>query len=124
MFVESNEAFPIARLAPDTCLVAARGELDAASAWRLQDALGAAGKTGATRLVADLAAVTYLDAEALSTLASCATHINKQGGTLVVVTDDPWLLRLLAAENLSGLIEVERSLLEVVEGHLRVEAPA
>lgn len=116
--MKSNESFPIARLAPDTCLVAARGELDAASAWRLQDALGAAGETGATRLVADFAAVTYLDADALSILTSCATHIHRQGGKLVVVTSDPWLLRLLAAEDLAGLVEVEASLRDVVEGQL------
>jgi anti-anti-sigma factor len=116
--VKSEESFPIALLAPDTCLVAARGELDAATVWKLQDALGAAGETGATRLVADLAAVTYLDADALSILASCATQIHRHGGTLVVVTDDPWLLRLLAAENLAGIVEVEHSLRDVVERQL------
>src|SRR5262245_49322400 len=114
--MENEDSFPIARLAPDTCLVAARGELDAASAWRLQDALGAASATGAKRLVADFAAVTYLDADALAILASCAKHIHRKGGTVVVVTDGPWLLRLLAAEHLAGIVEVEPSLRHVVEG--------
>jgi len=53
-------------------MIAASGELDASSAWRLQDALGAASATGASRVIADFAAVTYLDADALAILASPA----------------------------------------------------
>ena len=113
----SEETFPIARLAADTCLVAASGELDADSAWKLQDALGAASATGATRVVADFGAVTYFDADALSILTSCARRVNDEGGTLVVVTDDPWLLRLLAAGRLAGVVEIEGSLRQVVEGY-------
>jgi anti-anti-sigma factor len=112
--VDDETAFPIARLGPDACLVAASGELDGSSAWRLQDALGAAGATGARRLIADFGAVTYFDAVALAVLASCATHIRGAGGTLVVVTDDPWLLRLLDAGNLED-VRLERSLREVVD---------
>jgi anti-anti-sigma factor len=113
--VQDETAFPIARVGPDACLVAASGELDGSNAWRLQDALGAAGATGARRVIADFAAVTYFDADALAVLAASATHIRGTGGTLIVVTDDPWLLRLLDAGELED-VRLQRSLREVVEG--------
>jgi anti-anti-sigma factor len=111
--MQQDGPFEIARLPGDACMVAARGELDGSTAWRLQDALGAATATGARRLIADFAAVTYLDAEALAVLSSCAAHILRKGGSLVVVTDDPWLLRLLGAGDLDG-VEFEPTLRDVV----------
>jgi anti-anti-sigma factor len=113
--VQDEAAFPIARLGLDACLVAASGELDGSNAWRLQDALGAAGATGVRRVIADFGAVTYFDADALAVLAACATHIRSTGGMLVVVTDDPWLLRLLDAGQLED-VRLERSLRKVVDG--------
>jgi anti-anti-sigma factor len=97
-------------------MVAASGELDASTAWRLQDALGSARASGARRLIADFAAVTYFDADALTVLATCATHIQREGASLVVVTDDPWLLRLLETDSLEGVVKIERSLRAVVDG--------
>lgn len=113
--MDDDKAFPIAQLSGGACMIAASGELDASSAWRLQDALGAASATGASRVIADFAAVTYLDADALAILASCAVQIHRAGGTLVVVTDDPWLLRLLDAEHSRDVLEVEPTLREVIE---------
>src|SRR6185437_14432652 len=105
-----DSAFPIASLGDDVCMVAASGELDASTAWRLEDALGSARASGARRLIADFAAVTYFDADALTVLATCATHIHHEGASLVVVTDDPWLLRLLETDSLEGVVKIERSL--------------
>jgi anti-anti-sigma factor len=109
-------AFPIARLGDNVCLVAAGGELDGSTAWRLQDALGTAFRIGARRLIADLSAVTYLDADALAALSVSATRIHREGGRLVIVTDDPWLVRLLDASDLDGVAEVEPTLREAVHG--------
>jgi len=111
--MQEGGAFEIAQLPGDACMVAARGELDGSTAWRLQDALGAATATGARRLIADFAAVTYLDADAVAVLSSCAAHIFRKGGSLVVVTDDPWLLRLLDAGGLED-VEFEPTLRDVV----------
>ena len=84
--MQDDAAFPIASLGDDVCMVAASGELDGSTAWRLQDALGSARASGARRLIADFAAVTYFDADALTVLAACATHIQREGASLVVVT--------------------------------------
>jgi len=111
--MQEDGPFEVAQLPGDVCMVAARGELDGSTAWRLQDALGAAAATGARRLIADFAAVTYLDADAVAVLSSCAAHISRNGGTLVVVTDDPWLLRLLDVGDLEG-VEFEPTLRDVV----------
>jgi len=114
--MDDQGAFPIARLGEDVCLVAAGGELDSSTAWRLQDALGSAFRTGARRLIADLTAVTYLDADALAALSVSANRIHREGGRLVIVTDDPWLVRLLDASALDGVAEVEPTLRDVVRG--------
>ena len=111
--MQEDGPFEIAQLPGDACMVAARGELDGSTAWRLQDALGAATATGSRRLIADFAAVTYLDADAVAVLSGCAAHIFQKGATLVVVTDDPWLLRLLDAGHLEG-VEFEPTLRDVV----------
>ena len=114
--MEAQGAFPIAQLGDGVCLIAARGELDGSTSWRLQDALGAAAATGARRLIADLAGVTYLDADALAALSASAARIHREGGRLVIVTDDPWLVRLLDASDLDGVAKVEPTLRDVVRG--------
>jgi anti-anti-sigma factor len=113
---DDDSAFPIAQLGDDVYMFAARGELDGSTVWRLQDAVGAARTSGARRLIADFGAVTYLDAEALAVVAASATQLHRDGGRLVVVTDDPWLVRLLYAEGLNGVVQVERSLRAAVGG--------
>jgi anti-anti-sigma factor len=114
--VHDDNAFPIAQLGDDVYMFAARGELDGSTVWRLQDAVGAARTRGAHRLIADFGAVTYLDAEALAVVAASATQLHRNGGTLVIVTDDPWLVRLLYAEGLHDVAQVERSLRAAVGG--------
>jgi anti-anti-sigma factor len=122
--MQEENGFPIASLADGVCMVAASGELDGSNAWRLQDALGAARASGARRLVADFGGVTYFDADALSVLAACATHIQREGASLVVVTDDPWLLRLLEADSLQGVVRIEPSLRAVVDSFATERAAA
>ena len=114
--MSDDDAFQIAQLSRDACVIAARGELDASTVWRLQDALGAATATGAHHLIADMGAVTYLDADALAVLTASATHIHRAGRRLVIVTDDPWLVRLLGAADLDGVARVEPTLRSVVHG--------
>ena len=72
--MQDDTPFPIASLGDDVCMVAASGELDGSTAWRLEDALGSAHASGARRLIADFAAVTYFDADAL-TVTVQGTHL-------------------------------------------------
>jgi anti-sigma B factor antagonist len=112
--MDESGHFPLAQLGDDVCLIAARGEIDGSTVWRLQDAFGAASDTGARRLIADLAAVTYLDADVLAALSASAARIHREGGRLVIVTDDPWIVRLLGASDLDGVAEIEPTLRDVV----------
>ena len=119
--MDAEGAFPIARLGDDACMFAAHGELDGSTAWRLQDALGTAAATGARHLIADFGAVTYFDADALAMLLASAAHFRRSGTRLVIVTDDPWLVRLLDAANLDGVVQIEPTLRDVVN---RLSVPA
>jgi anti-anti-sigma factor len=121
--MQDDGAFKIAQLGDGVCMVAARGELDSSTAWRLREALGAASTTGAKYLIADFGAVTYLDADALAVLSASAKHIRGSGSVLVLVTDDPWLVRLLDAGDLAGSVEVAPNTRDVVT-RLRVAAGA
>ncbi len=112
--MDGEGAFPIARLNADAYMVAAHGELDSSTGWRLQDALGTATATGAHHLIADFGAVTYLDADALAMLVASAGHVHHAGSRLVIVTDDPWLIRLLEAADFDGVVRVEPTLRDVV----------
>jgi anti-anti-sigma factor len=95
-------------------MVAARGELDGSTTWRLQDALSTATATGAHHLIADLGAVTYLDADALAMLVASAARVHRAGSRLAIVTDHPWLVRLLRAAKFDGVVRVEPTLRDVV----------
>ena len=112
--MHSDEGFNIGRLGSDAFIVAARGELDVATAAGLQNALETARGSGARRLIADLAAVTFLDSAALGVIVKSARKLRMNGGELVVVTDDPRIVRVFEITGLDAVVRVERSLVEAV----------
>jgi anti-sigma B factor antagonist len=112
--VHSDEGFNIGRLGSDAFIVAARGELDVATAAGLQNALETARSSGARRLIADLAAVTFLDSAALGVIVKSARKLRMNGGELVVVTDDPRIVRVFEITGLDNVVRLERSLVEAV----------
>jgi anti-sigma B factor antagonist len=103
--MQAGEGFDIAQLGVDVYMVAARGELDVATAPALREALDTARTRGARRLIADLAAVTFLDSAGLGVLVTSAKRLRMDDGEFVVVSDDP---RIIA------VVRVERSLVEAV----------
>jgi anti-sigma B factor antagonist len=112
--MQTAQGFDIAQLGVDVYLVAARGELDVATAPGLREALGTARERGASRLIADLGAVTFLDSAGLGVLVTCAKQLRMNGGELVVVTDDPRIVRVFEITGLDAVVRVERSLIEAV----------
>jgi anti-sigma B factor antagonist len=114
--MQTQETFAVAQIGLDSYVVVARGELDVAAAPALRDAVEVAVDGGGRRLVADLAAVTFLDSAALGVLVTSAKQLRAAGGELVVVTDDPRIVRIFEITGLDDVVRVERSLVEAVSG--------
>ena len=112
--MQAGEGFDIAQLGIDAYMVAARGELDVATAPALREALDTARARGARRLIADLAAVTFLDSAGLGVLVTSAKQLRMNGGEFVVVSDDPRIIRVFEITGLDAVVRVERSLVEAV----------
>ena len=122
--MQSEDGFAIGRLGSDAFIVAARGELDVATAAGLQTALETARGRGALRLIADLAAVTFLDSAALGVIVTSARKLRMNGGELVIVTDDPRIVRVFELTGLDNVVRVERSLVEAVNELVGRPTPA
>ena len=109
-----DEQFAVARVGLDAAVVAARGELDLASAPRFESALETASEIGVGRVIVDLASVTFLDSAGLGILLTCAQKLRMNGGELIVVTDDPRIVGVLERTRLDVVVRHERSLSEAV----------
>jgi anti-sigma B factor antagonist len=105
----------IAQLGADAFVVAASGELDLGSVEPLERALGAIFERGGRRVVVDLSGVSFIDSVALGALVREAKRIRANGGTCVVVADDPRILRVFEITGLDRMFGIERSLAEGVD---------
>ena len=98
----------------NAAVVAISGELDVHTAERvaakLQDAIA-----DARCLVVDLFETSLVDSAGLGVLASAARLAKSKGGTFVVASDDPRLLRTLKITGLDRLFDVEPMLTQAVE---------
>lgn len=107
----------VAQLAPSAHVASVSGELDLYNASDLRDRLYPLADGGRPEhVIADLGGVTFLDSTALGVLTGLAKRLRTHGGELVVVTPDPRLRRLLEITGLSGVLHLERTLTEAVEG--------
>ena len=79
------------------------GELDLASAPRLEEAIAA---TGADPIVIDLSECTFLDSAGMRVLVGSARDLVDGGRTLRVVANDPRILRVLEITAVDRLIAV------------------
>lgn len=101
-------------LADDAYVVTARGELDLYAVDELRDALERILEAGARNLVVDVLDVSFLDSTALGLLLEFAGRIRSRGGTLLLVTDNPHVRRLLQVTGLESRFELRRSLAHAV----------
>jgi anti-anti-sigma factor len=90
--------------------VRGRGELDVATASRLEAALDPLVDSGASLIVLDLSEVSFLDSSGLRTIVRTATALEDAGGRLVIDGVSPAVSRVL---EVTGLLE-----------RLRADAPA
>jgi anti-anti-sigma factor len=92
----------VATMPGDAVVVEVSGELDLATAPRLEAAITEAGR--ASRLVVDLSECTFLDSAGVRALAS-AVHEKTQRPVALVVTD-PGIMRVIEITRLDTLLEV------------------
>ncbi len=82
------------------------GELDLASAPRLEEALAA---VSADPTVIDLSQCTFLDSSGVRVLASAGRGISESGRRFALVTTDPGLLRIFEITGVDSMLAVHQS---------------
>ena len=105
-----------AQIGSDAFVVSVSGELDIATAGRLGEELERTSERGARRVIVDLVGVAFIDSVALGVLTEEARRLRATGGTCIVVSQDPRILRVFEITGLDRVFRIERSLAEAVEG--------
>ena len=96
-------------------IVSLGGEIDAHTAPRLDDELAAALATGATRVVVDLAGTSFIDSTVVGVLLRADERLNGHEGRLVLVSDDPRILRVFELTGLARRFTIVRGLNEAID---------
>jgi anti-sigma B factor antagonist len=94
-------------------IVSLGGEVDAHTAPRLDEELAGAIDSGARRVVVDLAGASFIDSTVLGVLLRADKRL-KGEGELVVVADDPRILRTLELTGLDRRLTIQSSLTEAI----------
>lgn len=95
-------------------IVSLGGEVDVHTAPRLDEELAGAIETGARRLVVDLAGTSFVDSTVVGVLLRAQQRLDDMDGRLVLVSDDPRILRVFEITGLDSSFAIERSLTETI----------
>ena len=104
-----------AELTDEAFIVTVSGEADARAAPTLQRELDGLADDGARELIVDLLQVPFLDSTVLGVLLRSARRMRADGGDVVLVSDDPRLLRAFEISGLVSSFRFERTLHEAVD---------
>ena len=96
-------------------IVAVAGDADAAAADSLDDCLGEVLDEQPSCLIVDLLEVQFVDTRILGILLRASHRLRSGGGELVVVADDPRILRTFELAGLVPHFRFERTLTAAVE---------
>ena len=113
-----------AQIGADAYVVSVSGELDIATADRLAEELERTAERNARRVIVDLVGLTFIDSVALGVLTEEARRLRVAGGTCIVVSQDPRILRVFEITGLDRIFRIERSLAEAVEGVIETDGVA
>ena len=105
-----------AQIGADAYVVSVSGELDIATAGRFAEEFERTADRDARRVIVDLIGLTFIDSVALGVLTEEARRLRSAGGTCIVVSQDPRILRVFEITGLDRIFQIERSLAEAVEG--------
>jgi anti-sigma B factor antagonist len=104
-----------AQIGADAFVVSASGELDLGSVEPLERELDGVIGAGGRRVIVDLTGVTFIDSVSLGALVRNAKRLRANGGTCVIVADDPRILRVFEITGVDRAFGIERSLAEGVD---------
>jgi anti-sigma B factor antagonist len=93
-------------------LVSVSGEVDLFTAPELEQRVSAAVDAGAARVVVDLREATFIDSSSLGVLIGAHRRLDERGGGVVVVCDNPAIVKTLKTTGLDGLF----TLLDTLDG--------
>jgi anti-sigma B factor antagonist len=96
-------------------VVALAGEADSAAADSLADCLGEVLDERPSCLIVDLLEVQFVDSRIMGILLRASHRLRSRGGELVVVADDPRILRTFELAGLVAHFRFERTLTAAVE---------
>ena len=100
----------IARHEPGLFVVSLSGELDLLVRDEVADAFARVAEEGGTRMVVDLSDAEFIDSTLIGLLIGELRRLRGVDGTLVLVIDDPRILRPFEVAGLERVFHVERSL--------------
>jgi anti-sigma B factor antagonist len=103
-----------ATLTPEVGHVAVNGELDLYTAEQLGKPIDEARAAGASIVVADLSNVSFIDSAALAMLIEKTKSLRKGGGEIVVVANDPRVLRTFEVCGLNRVFPIFPTLREAL----------
>ena len=89
----------------ERAVIAPVGELDLASAGRLEAEVMRARSTGASRIVLDLSQVDFIDSTGLRVLLSLRNDSKRNGHALLLVPPGPAVRRIFAITGTRGLFD-------------------
>jgi anti-anti-sigma factor len=102
------------QISDDCYAIAVTGELDLDVAPTIRSCLRDLVEEGAQTIVVDLLEVSLIDSAGLAVFAAAGKTLERYGGELVLVVDNPNLKKLLAITGAARGARVEQSLLEAV----------
>ncbi len=97
------------RVAGGLPVIEVSGEVDLATAPLLRERLESHLEAGATSVVVDLRATTFLDSTGLGVLVTALKRCRESGGELHLVAVDPRLLKLFAITGLQDTFSISDS---------------
>ena len=104
-----------AELAHDVFVVTVSGEADALASPHLQRELDTLTANGVRELIVDLLNASFIDSAILGVLLRAARRVRADGGDVVLVSDDPRILRTFEISGLVSQFRFERALEDAIE---------
>ena len=114
--MEERPQFGVELLRPsaDLAIVELEGEVDIYSSPQFREALSQGIGEGATRVVVDLAKVTFIDSTALGVVVGGVKSLRARGGSLDIVCRDDNIRRIFEITGLDRILGMYRSLDEAL----------